>query len=66
MYNWKHRLTSEQTVVGTAAYTMHRNESIFPDGDNFVPERWLVPGAEKLDRYLITWAKGPSLCPGKK
>ncbi|SPN96562.1 related to trichodiene oxygenase cytochrome P450 [Cephalotrichum gorgonifer] len=35
-----------------------------PDHDVFRPERWLEPGAEKLERYLVNFSKGTRVCPG--
>ena len=36
------------TVVGTQAWSMHRDERVFPAAETFLPERWLVdPKAER-------------------
>ena len=35
-----------------------------PDHDVFRPERWLEPGSDKLERYLVNFSKGTRVCPG--
>ena len=53
------------TPVGMSIYLMHRmNPAIFPQPDEFVPERWLGPDAKGLKRYLVPFAKGPRSCMG--
>ena len=29
------------TIVATQAWSMHRDEDVFPNSDRFMPERWL-------------------------
>jgi len=44
---------------------MHRNEDIFPNPNNFNPDRWLNPTtARKLDKYLVPFSKGSRQCIG--
>jgi len=53
------------TVIGMSAWHVHRDPSIFPEPDKFLPSRWLDRNArEKLDRYLITFGKGSRQCLG--
>lgn len=57
---------SYQTVVNMAAPIIHRNEDIFPDGQNFVPERWMDSNSENLEKYLVSFSKGARQCLGIK
>lgn len=43
---------------------MHDPSIWGPDYDVFRPERWLEPGSEKLERYLVNFSKGTRVCPG--
>ncbi|KAF9260619.1 cytochrome P450 [Marasmius fiardii PR-910] len=52
------------TVVSCASYFVHMDPHIFPDPTEFSPERWLEPGSARLDRYLVTFSKGPRMCIG--
>ncbi|KAK1218250.1 hypothetical protein PQX77_014623 [Marasmius sp. AFHP31] len=49
-------------VVSSAAYIVHTNPIIFPDPQEFVPERWL--DNRELDKYLVAFSKGPRICLG--
>ena len=55
----------EGTVVGMQAYTNHRNPNIYPDPDNFVPERWFDPTAAMKLNFL-PFSHGPRACIGMK
>ncbi|EEB90991.1 hypothetical protein MPER_10726 [Moniliophthora perniciosa FA553] len=54
------------TVVGIANSFVHLNADIFPDPTRFYPERWLdaKENGHSLDRYLVTFGKGPESCLG--
>lgn len=52
------------TVVLMAAPIVHGNEEIFPDSQNFVPERWLGPDSQALESYLVPFSKGSRQCLG--
>ncbi len=53
------------TPVSMSIYLMHRrNPAIFPQPDDFIPERWLSPDAKILKKYLVPFAKGPRACLG--
>lgn len=60
------------TVVAAQAWSMHRNETIFPFPDTFSPERWLEtdqPGsAERLARMqqnMMPFGTGSRVCGGQ-
>ncbi|KAJ3527813.1 hypothetical protein NM688_g8076 [Phlebia brevispora] len=54
----------EGTVVGISNCFVHLNGDIFPKPHEFRPERWLEPGAEGLETYLVAFSKGPRSCLG--
>ena len=48
---------------------IHWNEELFPDPDEFVPERWLLPDGQpnhQLAKKLIAFGKGSRSCIGEK
>lgn len=54
-----------QTPVGMTGYFMHHNESIFPDSQSFIPERWMDMEQRKhLEKYLVAFTKGSRQCIG--
>jgi cytochrome P450 len=44
----------------------HRDETIFPDPDNFIPERWLNDMSRDLEKWLMAFSKGLRSCLGSK
>lgn len=56
------------TIVGSISYSMHRlDPSIFPDADDFVPERWLNPdNHSERHRLFFAFGLGPRTCIGKQ
>lgn len=52
--------------VGMSANVIHFDKEIFgPDADQYNPDRWLQPGAERLDRYMMHFGGGQRTCVGK-
>jgi hypothetical protein len=45
---------------------VHRNPEIFPEPTVFDPERWLQEDSHDLDKYLVSFSKGPRSCLGIK
>ncbi|KIM39662.1 hypothetical protein M413DRAFT_19768 [Hebeloma cylindrosporum] len=52
------------TVVSMGASLVHRNAKIFPDPCSFKPERWLQEDSAELEKYLVSFSKGPRSCLG--
>lgn len=58
----KEYLIPPQTPVGMTSLHVHHDESIFPDANSFIPERWIEnPG---LSRFLLSFSKGSRNCLG--
>ena len=55
----------EGTEVTMQAYTIHRNESIFPEPLSFKPERWLEETPEMRTAF-IPFSTGARNCVGMK
>jgi len=57
----------EGTIVSCQAHTMHRlDEAVFPDAEQFVPERWLnSEGALDREHLFFAFATGGRGCIGK-
>jgi cytochrome P450 len=52
------------TPIAMTSLLQHRDPSKFPDPLIFSPERWLNPGSERLERYLVPFSKGTRQCMG--
>ncbi|RDW92216.1 hypothetical protein BP5796_01610 [Coleophoma crateriformis] len=50
--------------VSMAIPDVHLNEQVFPDAYAFHPERWTEDKTGQLDRYLVSFTKGPRSCLG--
>jgi cytochrome P450 len=50
------------TPIGMSAFQIHHDESIFPDSNSFLPERWA--DNPELDRYMVSFTKGSRSCLG--
>lgn len=56
------------TVVSISAYTAHRDPDIFPEPEEFKPERWLIKGDDRLTNMLavyIPFSAGSRACIGR-
>ncbi|KAH7887261.1 cytochrome P450 [Phlebopus sp. FC_14] len=55
------------TVVATQGWSMHRDSTVFPSPDTFIPDRWLqAPEAvAKMSQYLMPFGTGPRICGGQ-
>ena len=52
------------TIVSCASPFVHFNKDVFPEPRAFIPERWLKDA--ELDRWLVSFSKGPRSCLGIK
>ncbi|KAF8901808.1 cytochrome P450 [Mucidula mucida] len=52
------------SIVGVAHPFVLKNPDIFSDPLEFRPERWIGDDAQRLDKYLIVFSKGPRSCLG--
>ena len=50
------------TGVSMDSRTVNMNSTIFPEPQDFVPERWI--DNPRLDKYLMTFSKGARICLG--
>jgi cytochrome P450 len=50
------------TCIGMTNFLQHTNPEIFPDPDEFRPERWL--GNPGLERHLVNFSRGARSCLG--
>ncbi|EEB92705.1 hypothetical protein MPER_08747, partial [Moniliophthora perniciosa FA553] len=54
------------TSVSIGNTFVHMDPDVFPDPTRFYPERWLEDKDHLLDRYLVSFGKGPRACLGIK
>jgi len=57
------------TTVGAQAYSLHRNEEIYPDPEAYRPERWLNVDKEtelQMQRQFWAFSSGARSCIGQK
>lgn len=58
------------TLVATQAWSAHRNPSVFPSPESFLPERWLETGdnqgqLEAMNRHMMPFGTGSRVCGGQ-
>ncbi|KAL2211572.1 benzoate 4-monooxygenase cytochrome P450 [Sarocladium strictum] len=56
------------TPIGMTSMINHWDEELFPNPDEYIPERWLVDGQPdyKLSKFLIAFGKGSRSCIGEQ
>ena len=57
------------TPIGMTSMINHFDKELFPNPEEFVPERWLTDGGQpdyKLQRMLIAFGRGSRSCMGEK
>ncbi|KAL0066040.1 hypothetical protein AAF712_006868 [Marasmius tenuissimus] len=52
------------TTVGMSNCFVHLNPEIFPEPRAFQPKRWLQDDSQQLEKYLVTFSRGPRSCVG--
>lgn len=53
------------TSVSISAWVAHRDETVFPEADRFVPERWLGEKGRDLQAGFIPFSTGARGCIGR-
>ena len=56
------------TVVGVNAWVTHHDPKVFPNPDQFIPERWTDSCSEKkaeMERSFFAFGAGPRTCIGR-
>ncbi|KAI4659648.1 uncharacterized protein J4E79_006183 [Alternaria viburni] len=51
--------------VAMSAYVAHRQESVFPHADKFIPARWLGEEGKALQPYFLAFSAGARGCIGR-
>ncbi|KAH8732199.1 putative P450 monooxygenase [Phaeosphaeriaceae sp. PMI808] len=54
------------TPIGMSSWLTHLNPELFPSPDEFQPDRWLQPRADRLKKYILNFTKGSRMCLGKE
>ncbi|KAI9927379.1 hypothetical protein ASPWEDRAFT_116947 [Aspergillus wentii DTO 134E9] len=54
-----------KTSVSMSALVAHRDEKVFPNADQYIPERWLGEEGKALQPYLIAFSAGARSCIGR-
>ncbi|KAK5070404.1 hypothetical protein LTR64_000075 [Lithohypha guttulata] len=52
-------------MVSVPAYVAHRDSSIFPDPEEYIPERWLTEESKTVQKYFIPFSTGARGCIGR-
>lgn len=55
--------------IGVSTRILHHNEELFPDSNEFRPERWIMDDGQRnlrLEKYIMTFSKGSRQCLGMK
>ena len=53
------------TTVSMSSLVAHRDESVFPESEKFIPERWLGEKGKELQPYFIAFSAGARGCIGR-
>ncbi|KAJ5297542.1 hypothetical protein N7508_007791 [Penicillium antarcticum] len=53
------------TSVSMSALVAHRDEGVFPNADQYIPERWLGEEGKALQPYLVAFSAGARSCIGR-
>lgn len=52
-------------TVAISAFVAHRQESVFPQADQYIPERWLGEAGKTLQPYFLAFSAGSRGCIGR-
>lgn len=54
-------------AIGMSSALVHHNEGVFPENEEFVPERWVDEDGNRkrdLEKYLMSFSRGSRACLG--
>jgi cytochrome P450 len=52
------------TIVGMSSVLVHKLEATFEDAEVFDPDRWLEEDSKELEKWLLSFSRGPRSCLG--
>ncbi|KAI2641175.1 elymoclavine monooxygenase [Xylaria nigripes] len=52
------------TAVSVSLLCLQRNPDLFPEPEQFRPERWLTEGGGPVERWHVAFSRGPRQCIG--
>ncbi|KAI1422723.1 cytochrome P450 [Xylaria sp. FL1777] len=52
------------TIISLSMRMVHFNETVYEKPYEFIPERWLGESGKELDKWFVTFSKGPRMCLG--
>ena len=53
------------TTVSMSALVAHRSETIYPEADKYIPERWLGEKGKDLQPFFLSFSAGARGCIGR-
>jgi cytochrome P450 len=62
-----HYIIPRGTPIGMSAYVSHTNEEIFPQSEEYKPERWITAQGKPdhgMEKYIMSFSKGTRQCIG--
>ena len=64
--NYKDFIIPAGAAVSMSIRDVNLNETIFPNADHFIPERWLGDSEKRqvLEKYMVAFGRGPRNCIG--
>ncbi|KAI0538389.1 cytochrome P450 [Xylaria digitata] len=54
----------EGTIISLSMRMVHFNDTVYEKPYEFIPERWLGESGKELDKWFVTFSKGPRMCLG--
>ncbi|GAW23203.1 hypothetical protein ANO14919_127540 [Xylariales sp. No.14919] len=52
------------TIISLSMRMVHFNDTVYEKPYEFIPERWLGESGKELDKWFVTFSKGPRMCLG--
>jgi cytochrome P450 len=54
------------TIVSMASDLIHHDDTIFPNPNEFIPDRFMGEKGKEMDKWLLSFSKGRTQCVGMK